>query len=48
MYVCVVCQQKRSLEKVRVEFNEIEMALKSRMGEIMEKIEEEVMHDNWS
>lgn len=34
--------QKRSLERVRIEFHELEIALKRRAVEITEKIEEEV------
>lgn len=39
---CVVTLQKRSLEKVHIEFNEYELALKRRMTEILQRIDEEV------
>lgn len=39
----VFCLQKKSLERVHLEFNEFEIALKKRMAEILARIEEEVL-----
>lgn len=34
--------QNRSLERIHIEFNQFEMALKKRMSAILQRVEEEV------